>query len=407
MGRPLAKRFFGNRNLGSASTTNDEGIGGSRVASVTITGAGSYTTVPTVTFDPPALAGAGAVTATGTVVMKALSATVDTIGTGDTTADYVPGDVLTVSGDTGTAATFTVATVKVRTISVQAAGTTVWTTGDTVTFSAVGWATPAVITITDDGAGGIASLTITNAGSWGTSGSVPTDPVSPNSASVNDGGGYQNDATFNIGFGVNTVSVLSEGTLTALDTNPHATTTNSVSGAGATLNVTYGVKSITVTEQGSGYTNAADAAVTFSAGAATGTVVLETDGTGIYEFGTNENAITISAYLPTTAATGLISGAGGAAAKNGDIVKQVHTSRYVVENADGVGRVRLVAAAPAAGEANIIAEDSDGNTYYVIKLTRHRATVVPDSGTQFSANQSVPWTFDAATASTTVKIRNT
>jgi len=320
MGRPLPKRFFGNRNLGSPSTTADEGLGGSRVASVTITTAGSYTARPTVTFSPPDLAGAGAVTATGTVNMEALSAVVNAGGTG-----YSVGDLLTIAGAGGAIAY--VATV------------------DGITGAVL------TVNFTDTGA-------------------------------VR---GEQTD-------------------LTGITTN--VATTGGGDDA-ATLDVTYRVKSITVTEQGSGYSSASDAAVTFSAGIAAGTVVLEADGTGIYEFGTNENAITISAFLPTTAATGLISGAGGAAAKNGDIVKQVHTSRYVVENADGVGRVRLVAAAPAAGQANIIAEDSAGDTYYVIKLTRHRATVVPDTGTQFSANQSVPWTFDAATVNTTVKVRNT
>jgi hypothetical protein len=39
MGRPLNKKYFGNRNIGSASTTADEGIGGEGIASITLAGA--------------------------------------------------------------------------------------------------------------------------------------------------------------------------------------------------------------------------------------------------------------------------------------------------------------------------------------------------------------------------------
>lgn len=321
MGRPLHKRFFGNRNLGSASTTADEGIGGSRVASVTITTPGSYTTAPTVTFDPPALAGVGAVTATGTVNMEALSATVNAGG-----LNYVVGDLLTITGAGGAIAY----------------------------VASVDGVTGAVLTVNFTGTGAVR--------------------------------GTQTNLT-GITVGVATTGGSGDGN--------------------ATLDVLYRVASVTMTEKGSGYSTVADALPTFSAGAAVGAAVLEVDGTGIYEAGTNENAITISAFLPTTAATGLISGAGGAAAKNGDIQAQHGSRRYIVETADGVGIVKLVAAAPAAGEATITAEDSAGGTYYVIKLTAHRATLVPNTGVQFGANESVPWTFGNATLNTTVKIQNT
>lgn len=38
MGRPLNKKYFGNRNIGSASTTADDGIGGQGVESITLGG---------------------------------------------------------------------------------------------------------------------------------------------------------------------------------------------------------------------------------------------------------------------------------------------------------------------------------------------------------------------------------
>lgn len=422
MGRPLAKRFFGNRNLGSVGTANDDGIGGSRVASVTVTAAGNYSAGggrPTVTFSAPDLVGAGAVTAVGTVTYRARTLTAAVAGT--QTKAYQVGQVLTL-GSNGTTAT-------IATIAGTSTLTTVTITG-----------TAGEIAFDDTGTAMLQGTSVTISGTYGGTGSITgyTDPttyfvktattttatlVSTYAAAIAGTGGAivttagtPTGLTYTVGSTAGAAATVST-TPTAKGSYTDATmpaaaqaTTTVGGGAGATVAVaTYEVASVTITENGSGYSTVADAAPTFSAGtsAATGDSVLETDGTGVYEVGTNENAITISAYLPTTAATGLISGAGGAAAKNGDIQKQVHTSRYIVENADGVGRVRLVAAVPAAGEANIIAEDSAGDTYYVIKLTRHRATVVPDSGTQFVANQSVPWTFDAATVNTTVKIRNT
>lgn len=425
MGRPLAKRFFGNRNLGSDSTTGDDGIGGSRVASVTVTAAGNYAAGggrPTVSFSTPDLTGAGAVQAAGTVTYRARTLTAAVAGT--QTKAYQVGQVLTL-GSNGTTATIATlagtstinadSIIANGTITIAAAGTATLLQGTSITFPAdaagVG-GTPlagntyfvlASVTasntfrITDTYANAIAGT-----GATFTAGDID-DSVPNGYAAVTAGTSAGAAATVS-------TTPTAKGSYTDATMPAAAQATTTVGGGvGATVAVaTYEVLSVTITEKGSGYSTVADAAPTFSAGTstATGDSVLETDGTGIYEFGTNENAITISAYLPTTAATGLISGAGGAASKNGDIQKQVHTSRYVVENADGVGKVRLVAAAPAAGEANIIAEDSDANTYYVIKLTRHRATLVPIDGTQFVANQSVPWTFDAATVNSTVKIRN-
>lgn len=75
MGRPLNKKYFGNRNIGSTSTTADDyGIGGQGVASADVSVAGSYTTRPTFTFTAPALP--TGVTATGVVISEVLSATI-------------------------------------------------------------------------------------------------------------------------------------------------------------------------------------------------------------------------------------------------------------------------------------------------------------------------------------------
>jgi len=99
MGRPLNKKYFGNKNSPftefQGQSGADSGLGG-RVASVTLNALGSYTTRPTVTFSDPTLV--GGVTATGTVTSEALSAVATAAGTG-----YVVGDLLTVTTAGGSA----------------------------------------------------------------------------------------------------------------------------------------------------------------------------------------------------------------------------------------------------------------------------------------------------------------
>jgi len=92
MGRPLNKKYFGNRNTGSTSTTADEGIGGQGVESVTIAGVWSGFTqaTSTVTFSAPQLP--GGVTATGTVTITSGAPTLVTMtekGSGYTSAPTV------------------------------------------------------------------------------------------------------------------------------------------------------------------------------------------------------------------------------------------------------------------------------------------------------------------------------
>lgn len=308
MGRPLNKKYFGNRNTGSASTTADDNLGGKRVASVTIDTAGSYTTRPTVTFSTPDKTSLGAVRATGTVNMEALSATVV-----DGKSGYVVGDLLSITGAGG-------ARAYVKTVD---------------------GITGAVLTV-----------------------------------NFTDAGALRGDQTV----------------LTGITTGV-ATTTNSVAGvAGVTLDVAYRVKSITVTEQGSGYTNAADAGVTFSAGAAAGTVVLETDGqanASENSVGTNENSITMIGYLT------------GGSAVQVDVIKQVGSHRYKVTDGTRTGIVTLQASeANAAGECSVELVDSDGGTYYATKITAHKAVITRGTGTQtaFPSGASVKWNMTAATA---------
>lgn len=362
MGRPLNSKYFN-----PVPTSNGEGVD-----SITITNAGSYTAKPTVSISAPNLPNGTSATL-GTVHMKALSATVVTSGTGDVSADYVPGNILTVVGGTGTAATFTVASVKIRTAAVVGDGGS-FVNGNTVTFS-TGWATPAVLTLTVDGGGAITAVTVTNAGVRSTA--LPTDPVQPDST---NGPGTLAGTTFNLGFGVNAVTVNAIGDYTVIGANPRTTTTNSANGTGATLNVTYGVLSVPVTNAGDGYVNAADAAVTFSAGAAAATAVLTATGT---------NVILAHAYVVD-----------GTQTLDADIIKQTSTNEYLMETTEGQSIVTLVASSSLSeGQAYIKATDALNSTYYVTKLTAHLAVLEQwtDGGSGFVHNggTEATWTLES------------
>lgn len=316
MGRPIPKKFFGNRNIGSTSTAADDGIGGKKVASVTLDALGSYTVRPTVTFSAPDLAGAGAVTAAGTVTSEILSVVFSGTMTGYEAQDEI------YFGD-------------------------------------------AVITID---IGGV------------------------------DGGS------------ITAATVTTRGSFTTLAAGAQATTTNG-GGEGALITVTYRAKAVVITEQGSGYTDIADAAPSFTQ-SVTGVSVLEVDSGAVGSATNQENAITIFAYIPAVGTAGYISGTGGSSRILSDIVRQSGNNKYIVKNAQGVGAVRLQndgSQANAAGEADITATDANGSTYRVVKLhgkkvrlkqvTESTAFLVPDM-------TFAKWTLGAASG-TIVSLANT
>lgn len=325
MGRPLNKKYFGNRNLGSSSTTADDELGGKRVSSVTIDDGGSYTTRATVSFSTPDLTGAGAVQAIGTCTMEIDTITVSTGG-----LDYDVGDLVTITG-----------------------------------------------------AGGAVARVA----------SVDDDPLNGVVLTLDFTGGNRGEQTV----------------LTGLTT---AVTTVKSTGEGndaLTVDLTYRVKAVVVTEKGSGYTNATDAAVTFSNGVggagdkAAGTVVLETDSGSAFSYGNNENAIVAYAYLT------------GGSLLRSDIVKQTNDRRYKVENATGTGICQLTTTtANEAGEMNIVATDSDDGTYLVYKLTSRKAILYPaavarlgsSAGSQFAAGTYAKWSLTTAIEDAQVIIEN-
>ncbi len=161
---------------------------------------------------------------------------------------------------------------------------------------------------------------------------------------------------------------------------------------------------IIITNAGSGYTSLPTFTVadgnetaTYTSGSGGVTVALTSGASA------RQNSITVTAYIPASGTAGYISGTGGSSAVTGDIVRQVGSDKYVVQTAQGIGRCTLVTdgAANAAGEMNITAADAGGKTYYVSKLTAHRARLVPygAAGHIYSSGQTAPWSFDAASGS--------
>ena len=114
------------------------------------------------------------------------------------------------------------------------------------------------------------------------------------------------------------------------------------------------------------------------------------------------NAIAFTAFL-------LAKDGGTQALANGDIIKQEASRRYLVDVSEGIGQCKLVATdALTAGTMKIIATDFGGSTYFVEKLTAHKATLVNRTSTSTAVaitGAAVGWTLGSATG-TVVTIAN-
>jgi len=260
---------------------------------------------------------------------------------------------------------------------------------------------PTNVTFTGLGGGVIGRMTATNG---------------PDHAATTAGINF-NDAGANRGEFINTppTAALTYEVCTAINT--------SGGGDNAQCQVFFRVKRIEVLEKGSGYRGTE----TFSWNTAgcsgspfpgVPTFALTTDsglrdpGTGHNAANNQDNAIIIHANTTDDGT------------KIGDIQEQVGSRRYRIKTADGVGVCKLVASnSPAFGEAYILATDHTGASYWVTKLTAHRATVIPRGdgtpdfpaiGTGYNSEvqaQHVGWTFGTAHATSglaigTVKIEN-
>ena len=174
-----------------------------------------------------------------------------------------------------------------------------------------------------------------------------------------------------------------------------ATGTVTIDGAGD-------IVSVQITNAGSGYTSVPTITITdtVAGGAETATLTSGSGGVTIAltsGASARQNSITITAYIPASGSAGYISGTGGSSAVTGDIIRQVGSNKYVVQTAQGIGRVTLVTGAPGAGEARIAATDSAGETYWVTKLTAHRVRLTQNSGggsSLYATGETAPWSFN-------------
>jgi hypothetical protein len=413
MGRPLNKKYFGNRNIGTggdqvdgplSNSQNyaDDGIGGQGVGSVTINTVGGYQSgLPTATFSTPDLP--GGVRATGIVHGNAKTAATTSNGTG-----YRVGDVLTVVGGTKVAAaTFPVsAIVGLGTPGITNGGTLYdvnsGSDGDKVTFTHANLSQALRVRITAVSGTTATSIVVEQQGIWTGTGAFPasmaggvggftattTAKVSP-AGDTNGNGLVLSFTGSNWGlYSFGTVAV--QGDYTVAATNPVSFTGGTGTGAAATID--FGVSGIEITEQGSGYISVSDAAITFGGvadGGAVATPVLTVD-TGAVGSATNEeNAILMTARLT------------GGSATTVDIIRQVSTNRFKVTDGTRTGIVTLKSSvATAAGEGSVRLVDTNGDTYFATKITARKVVITRGTGTDaaFVTGSAVKWNMTAATA---------
>lgn len=169
--------------------------------------------------------------------------------------------------------------------------------------------------------------------------------------------------------------------------------------ATGTVTITAGAPTlVTMTENGSGYTALPTVTIADSDVGAetsgTATAVYQVDSGAVGSATNNENAITAYAYVT------------GGSRQVADIIKQVSSTRYKVKTATGTMICKLKSSASsAAGEMDIVATDASSGTYYVTKLTAHKATLTRGTGTVYVTGVATPWTFSTADA-TYCKIPN-
>jgi hypothetical protein len=204
-----------------------------------------------------------------------------------------------------------------------------------------------------------------------------------NAAATGEGVGGEGVATI---VKNNTGTLYTTSTSIALSfTAPQISGGQAASGSVTTNNLG-NVATVTLTDGGSGYTSAPTATVT---GGTTGTVATFT----ITMTSSRQNAIKFDSYVPASAG-------GTAPVGGGDILKQEGSKAYLVKNSEGTGICRLVTtSALTAGQMNIVATDVNGSTYYVRKLTAHKAVLVQSTASgsfEVADNGVSAWTLGSA-----------
>jgi len=231
--------------------------------SVTVSEPGRYSSIPAIAVQSPQLGGTAATAAVTAMAANAV------LNFGASGSGYVVGDIVTPSGSglTGVAPTFTVGGVDANggitsmTLTTQGTLTGVQSTGSPIYAMSGGSGTGAMMLLhfTRDsgntifvpdgwrsaatGKGYAAGDTVTVAGDTGTAAAFTVTQVSST-------GGIMMDATLNTDTGL---KLAAAGSQTAIGgTNGYHSATTSGSGTGASLQVGYGIASVSVTP-GSGY----------------------------------------------------------------------------------------------------------------------------------------------------------
>lgn len=145
------------------------------------------------------------------------------------------------------------------------------------------------------------------------------------------------------------------------------------------------VTSVTVDTAGTGYVSAPAISFTGSnmttVGSATATLLTSVS-----------DVIAVTAFIPAAA--------GGTSALTGDILEQVASKKYRVMTSEGTGTCKLVTTSSiSAGQMYMRATDQNGSTYFVRKLTAHKAVLIQDtvSGSfEFNTNEAAGWTLGSA-----------
>jgi len=435
MGRPLNKKYFGNRNVGSASTVNDNKIGGEGIANFSFSNQGNYINrLPTVASFPAPSIPTG-VQAAGVLHSVALNCNPynSSKGTG-----YQIGDILTDRNGT----TWQVTKLRVISASLNTAGSsstwdgTEWIVWDQ--FINSHWTSPTILKgVTADGGH---HLTGYNAGTsiygvWdGTDGthapttaqtivagptggsSTPTGYNTRASGDYNGSGAGDNNGgggSVTFTYGVESAVVVSSADyyygMSPFYTGTNNTTTVApAGGTGCKLDVGYGAAYLAATEEGSGYIGTESVTFTSTSGGgevtAVGTLVLTTDQLDANgnQYASQSGDANRSAYEENAIIAIDVSDSSIV-----DIIKQEGARRFKVRTATTTKFLNLTYPTDSTG-LFIQATDIDGYDYWVKKISGHKATVIKyqgSGGARFADNTAVHWTFDDPTA-TSVKIRN-
>ena len=407
MGRPLNKKYFGNRNIGGTGTGDDYGIGGEGIASVVLNALGSYTTRPTITFPSPGLP--TGVLATGTITSEVLSAAIS--GTQTRAYPTATGAIgFNTSGSTFTATVTSSALTNVVRASATTLGfdttTTAMISGTSIHITGASITGTMTIGGTTIAAGQIYYVGAPTGATTATLYATYADAQAATSPLTIVAGTGVTGATFTRGVTHGTVTALTpvaRGSYEALVASGPAVVATAGVGEGLVITPTYRANSVTITERGSGYTSAPSAgSLTFSQSVTATSVALTTDSGNVGSSTNQENAIQLTAFIPLETQAGWVSGYSGSSAVAGDIVRQSGNGKFIARTAQGVGRVKLVGylgsnVSPTAGEAIITASDYDGGLYYVTKISDRRCNIVGYTGSGFTTGETginVPWTFN-------------